>query len=387
MAGISKKTIKTKNKTVIKYTITYRDVFGKQHTSGLYSTLKDAKRDLLKFESTNNNEKNITMGKIFNDFLQKAHLKYSPSTYEIYELYYNKYLKLLDSIKYSKVDSIQIQDFFNRLEKNTTPNVAKHCLKISRAAFNYAKKHKIIKYNIFNDIDNISVPKPDINHLTVEELINLLNECKKSYPHYYALLYVFIGTGAREGEIFALTKNDFIKEERCLLINKQYTQRKLIHNTKTESSNRKVYLFDELFETLEKYIETLTNDSILLFPNKKGGYIDAHNFRKRVFYKLLKLCGITKRVRLHDLRGSYIDMVLSSGLSCKFAQSQVGHARSETTLNIYARNNSDMIKSANQKLNSIFSTSRKCENNVRIAKNNKKSNVIKFPENACRTRK
>ena len=130
MAGISKKTIKTKNKTVTKYTITYRDVFGKQHTSGLYSTYKDAKKDLSKFESTNNNEKSITMGRIFNEFLQKAHLKYSPSTYDIYMLYYNKYLKSLDNIKYSKIDSIQVQDFFNRLEKNTTPNVAKHCLKI-----------------------------------------------------------------------------------------------------------------------------------------------------------------------------------------------------------------------------------------------------------------
>ena len=41
MAGISKKTQKLKNgKVKLFYTITYRDVYGKQHTSGIYATKK-----------------------------------------------------------------------------------------------------------------------------------------------------------------------------------------------------------------------------------------------------------------------------------------------------------------------------------------------------------
>ena len=46
MAGISKKRVKTKNGEITKYTITYYDVFGKQHTSGIYDTIKEAKRHL-----------------------------------------------------------------------------------------------------------------------------------------------------------------------------------------------------------------------------------------------------------------------------------------------------------------------------------------------------
>ena len=42
MAGISKKRIKTKNGEITKYTITYYDVFGKQHTSGIYDTIKES---------------------------------------------------------------------------------------------------------------------------------------------------------------------------------------------------------------------------------------------------------------------------------------------------------------------------------------------------------
>ena len=65
--------------------------------------------------------------------------------------------------------------------------------------------------------------------------------------------------------------------------------------------------------------------------------------------------GITKKVRLHDLRGSYIDTILGNGLPTKFAQRQAGHKKSQTTLDIYARCNNDMNKKARAILNEIFS--------------------------------
>ena len=62
-----------------------------------------------------------------------------------------------------------------------------------------------------------------------------------------------------------------------------------------------------------------------------------------------------KKVRIHDIRGSYIDKVLESGLSIKFAQNQAVHSRVQTTLDIYARNNKRMKKKAMEVLNDIFS--------------------------------
>lgn len=387
MAGISKKRIKTKNGETTKYTITYYDVFGKQHTSGIYDTIKEAKRHLWKFEEVETDSKSITFGAIFKQFLKRAELKYAKNTYDIYRTYYNKYLKCLDDVKYESVNSISLQGFFDDLENKSTPYVAQHVLKMSRAAFNYAKKHKIIKYNTFDDVEKIQPPKAQLNHLTINEIKEVLEECRRSYPKYYALLYTFIGTGAREGELFALTKDDVNLEENYIRISKQYSQRTLLPYTKTSSSNRCAYFFDELKDVLKRHIENLEPDNPLLFPNTKGGYIDAHNFRKRVFYKLLELCEITKRVRLHDLRGSYIDMTLSSGLSIKFTQNNVGHARAETTTNIYARNNADMIKNAQSVLNDIFSSSKKCEQKESINKKSANSKVIYFPQKPWESKK
>lgn len=377
MAGISRKNIKTKKGIVTKYTITYYDIFGKQHTSGIYDTLKDAKRNLSKFENINPETQNITYGQIFKYYLGKAKKKYALSTIEAYERNYKTYFQKVDNIKYDKINSIMWQNFFDDIETRS-PYIAQKCLKMAKAAVNYCIRHGLLEYNVFNKVEKAELPKPDINHLTVDEIKTVLSECKRSYPEYYALLYTFIGSGAREGEIFALTKDDFNYAEKILTINKQYTHNKLVLKTKTESSNRTVYIFDDLAEILNEHIKILNKDNPLLFPNRAGNYLSSNNLRRRFWYPLLELCGINKRVRLHDLRGSYIDMVLSSGLSVKFAQNQVGHAKSETTLNIYAKNNSDMIERATERIGSIFSN--KCEQKESKKENSLNKKIIQFPK-------
>lgn len=373
MAGISKKRIKTKKGEVVKYTITYVDIFGKRHTSGYYETLKDAKKDLKKFE-TPKADNSATYGQIFNCYLERSRNKLAENTLLNYDRYYNSHFKRFDEIRYDKINSIMWQNFFDNLAKNTTPHVADGCLRFAKASVNYYIRHGQIDINIFNKIEKIRVPKPDINHLTIDEIKEVLDECKRSFKEYYPLLFTFIGTGAREGEILALEKTDFSYEQGYIKISKQFTKGKLLFHPKTEHSNRTIYLFDELKEVLYEHIKTLKPDNPLLFPNQNGNYLNISNFRNRVFNKLLDLCGITKRIRIHDLRGSYIDMVLSSGLSVKFAQNQVGHSDSKTTLNIYARNNADMVSVATAQLDLIFR-----KNQQKISKK-----VIPFPKRHCR---
>ncbi len=377
MAGISKKRIKTKKGEVVKYTITYYDIFGKQHTSGIYDTIKEAKRHLSKFENVNPDNQNITYGQIFKHYLDKARKKYAINTIETYERYYKKYFQAVEDIRYDKIDSITWQGLFDDIEKSSA-YVAQDSLKMAKAAVNYCIKHGLLDYNVFDKVEKAELPKADINHLTIEEIKMVLEECLRSYPEYYALLYTFVGTGAREGEIFALTKDDFNFDEKSLLINKQFTKNRLVHKTKTESSNRKIYIFDELAGVLREHIRRSDKENPILFPNRAGNYLNPHNLRQRFWYPLLELCEINKRVRLHDLRGSYIDMVLSSGLSVKFAQNQAGHAKSETTLNIYARNNSDMVARATEKIGNIFS--KKYEQNMSMKENSLNKKIIHFPK-------
>lgn len=294
MAGISKKKVKTKKGESIKYTITYRDIFGKQHTSGLYDTIKEAKKDLGKFENINPNTKNITYGMIFKVYLDRGKNKFAKNTIDNYDYYYKEYFKRFDDIEYGKVSSIIWQNYFDEIEKDKSPYIAQLCLKIAKSATNFAIKHGLVELNIFDKIEKIQTPKPDINHLTIDELRTVLDECQKSYPQHFALLYTFIGTGAREGEIFALTKEDFNFKEKTIRINKQFTRYKLSLKPKTASSNRIIYIFDDLNEILKEHIKTLDDNCPLLFPNSANNYHNPSNFRTRFYYPLLLIPHIFK---------------------------------------------------------------------------------------------
>lgn len=375
MAGISKKRIKTKKGEVIKYTITYVDIFGKRHTSGYYETLKEAKKHLKEFENPKA-DNSVLYGQIFNTYLERCKSKLANNTILNYQRYYDNYFYKFDNIRYDKINSIMWQNYFDNLTKDATPFVADGCLRFAKASINYFIKHGQIDINVFNKVEKITIPKPDINHLTIDELKEVLDECYKSFDYGdFALLFTFIGSGAREGEIFAFEVSDYDSEEGSLKVSKQFTKGKLLYHPKTEHSNRKIYIFETLNNVLKEQVKRLPPGCKLLFPNKAGNYQNASNFRNRIFNKLLRLCNINKRVRIHDLRGSYTDTVLTSGLSVKFAQNQLGHAKAETTMNIYMRNNADMINQAMQRLNGIFTE----KNQQKIS-----NKVIQFPKRLSR---
>ena len=140
MAGISKKRIKTKKGEVTRYFITYRDIFGKQHTSGYYETIKEAKLHLKEFE-TPKADSNITYGQIFNTYLERGKSKLSNNTMLNYNRYYDNYFKKFDEIRYNKINSIVWQNYFDNLTKQTTLFTVEGCLRFAKASVNYFIKH------------------------------------------------------------------------------------------------------------------------------------------------------------------------------------------------------------------------------------------------------
>lgn len=376
MAGISKKIYKTKKGIKTTYVITYRDYEGKQHTYGNYETLKDAKKDLSKFEEVKaNTSNNITFGEIINIFMEMVERKYAKNTIKAYRSYLNNYLKPLIPIKYTRLNPIILQELFDNLEREK-PYTAHNVLIFCKGAVNYCvKKKKINKYNVFDDLDDIKRPSPDLNHLCLEKLLNVLEICRtqEKYKKYYRMIFLLVGSGLRIGELIALEKADVI--ENVIKVNKQFTAEEIKYKPKTDKSRRIVYMFNLLATEINKQLKE-NPECKLLFPNEKGGYINPSNFRNRIWKPLLKECGINYRVRLHDARGTYTDLILSNGLSGKFAQGQLGHEDYSTTYNIYARNSRDGVDNALDKLNELFS--KKCEQNVSIKNNLEEKNIIQL---------
>lgn len=383
MASIIKRKYNGKKGITTKYYISYRDITGKQHTVGGYKSLQDAKDHINDFKEVSVSESEVTIKIMFDLYFKKLEKK-AESTRDNYKMYYDKYFKPIENVLYRKTSIVFWQDFFDKIEANS-PYVAELCLKFSKASANNAINKNLITVNKFNKVDKIILPHPNINHLTINELLYML-ETAKTDPDFkyrdYVCLYTFIGTGMREGEIFGLNIDDVDLNIYGISVTKQFTKGKLKNTPKTSSSYRIVYFHQNLAEVLSEYIPTVKGK--ILFPNEKGGYINANNFRNRVWKKLLEKCNINKRVRLHDLRGSYIDMTLSSGLSVKFTQNNVGHSRAETTTNIYARNNDDMINVAKEKMNTIFS---QCCRNVVEKPKTEKNKVVSLKDHMLKRNK
>lgn len=357
MAGISKAKIKRADgRIVIKRRITYRDIYGKQHTSKLYDTLEAAKKDLYKYENVDPEARNLTIGQMCNFYMESAKTKHSYSTLLDTESYMKNHLSKLFDIKYDKISSIDLEKFINEIAKKHTPNVANQALKKIKAVESYCWKNRLIKECKFKVISKIPVENKPHYQLEANELIETLNACAKLYPKHFVMIYTGIATGTRLGELTALSIEDvhFEKDNNYIHISKQFTKGKLLTHTKTNDI-RDVAIFEDLVNALRKHIDNLPKGSQLLFPNQAGNYHNPSNLRNRLWYPLLAYIGITKRVRIHDLRGSYINLTLSNKISVKFTQAQVGHKKSQTTLDIYARNNNDMKKVAMEILNEKFS--------------------------------
>jgi integrase len=306
----------------------------------------------------------------------------------MYEKYYARYFLEIEHIKYKKLTSVQLQAIFDKIESDS-PYIAIICMKMWKSATNNAIKKRVISINKFNDIDAIKKPNAQHYHLTIEKTKEILELAKnglkgfeKQRKKYYTMLYTFIGTGMRAGEVLALSPEDFDYATKTIIVNKQFTKGEL-KETKTYTSNRKVYIFQELADVIEDYKKDVKGK--ILFPSETGGYMSLRNFGERYWKRLKESAGITERVRIHDLRGSYIDMLLSSGLSPKFAQNQVGHAKTQTTLDVYAQNNTDMVKVATNKIDEIFKSGGKT---VEKSQEVEKTKIISFlDERRKRTKK
>lgn len=356
MAGISKKSYKLKNgKTVVKYTITYRDIYGRQHTSGSYDTERAAAKDLKNFEGRESSDKEkITFGDIINLYLEKVDKKYADSTKDDIHRYVDAYLKKYFEIKYKKLDSTEFQKLFDEVEI-VAPFAAYNLLKLCKAAVNTSIKKRKVNYNIFKEIEPIKLPKSKKTHLTLKEALNVLEECTIFCSRFFPTLFTLIMNGLREGEAFALEKSDFDFVKHTLRVNKQFTKGKFKLKTKTDSSNRIVYMFPIYSLFMEIYLESVPDSTNLALPNKIGGYQHASNLIRREWHPLLEHCGIDKTyTTLHKLRGFYIDLLFLIGAPGKFAQAQAGHADYGTTYNSYAKNGADIVDCARKKMYNAF---------------------------------
>ncbi|HME69084.1 MAG TPA: site-specific integrase [Myxococcota bacterium] len=173
------------------------------------------------------------------------------------------------------------------------------------------------------------------NVLDSEELARLLSMAAKEAPNHFGLLLFLADTGARLGEALGLRWIDVDLECGMARISRSFSDGKYLNDTKT-GHERRVELSDRLRAELEAKRPDLFGDDTPVFQSRDGGLLDPHNFRARVFDRLVRRAlGPARRFTPHGLRHTFATIHLARGTPIKWVQAQGGWASAKLLLDWY----------------------------------------------------
>lgn len=327
------------------------------------------------------------------DFLDKYLEAIKPNL--VYKTYTNyKYLSdshissNLGAIKVKDLKPLHVQDLYNKLQTEVSSTTVRHIHNFLHKALNTAIKWQLAKVNPSDSVEKPKRAKSEMHVLTEEQQNALLDEIKDS--SIYLIVCIAAGTGMREAEICGLKWNNVDLNNKIIYAknqlqrdeSNQLSDKKL----KTLNSYRKILLPELVIEALKnaqkiqkenkEYFKEAYNQNDYVVCMADGSPYDpayiSRNFNRitrEYLHKvksendeikemtLIEMLNIPK-IRFHDLRHTHATLLLKAGLSPKVVAERLGDTVA-TVMNTYAHVLPDMQKEAAEKLNAIFSQSKK----------------------------
>ena len=196
------------------------------------------------------------------------------------------------------------------------------------AVFNHAVKYYGLHDNPAAKVGNMGKERGrEMLFWTQEEYAKFADEIMDKPRSFYAFEMLY-WCGIREGELLALTPEDFDFEKGTVSISKTYNRingRDVITDPKTPKSNRTVQMPDFLVEEMKDYMKQIygLEKDDRLFPVTK--YYLKHEMTRGA-----AAAGV-KRIRIHDLRHSHISLLIQLGYSAVAIADRVGHESIDIT--------------------------------------------------------
>lgn len=232
-----------------------------------------------------------------------------------------------------------------KLFKNYTSTVFKYALSLEMCSDDpMAKVHLPVIRKAPGDGDH-----KKIEFYSRGELITFMECMDKEGNHKRTTFFRLLAyTGARKSEILALTWEDVDFTNKKLIINKTLAigETGVIVNTpKTKSSNRSISLDDRTIEILKQWRKeqrklyfaigfNTSNKAQPVFTDKENRYIRPNTVSSwmRPIVDKYNL----NYIKIHGFRHTHCSLLFESGASIQEVKERLGHAKIETTMNIYA---------------------------------------------------
>lgn len=337
----------TKKGTLYRARITIK---GKRYTQAGFTTKRGAREwiDRLKkskIEGTLADPNGITFSVYAKHFIAHQHgLEHKRKTIEGYESILS--YRLLPYFKNKRMRSISPTDINIFLDSLAKEGLAVKTKRNIRNVLNgimvLAVQENVIGFNPLANIPVFRETKEENRRsLTGEEVRQLLHtldeyyKVKKNYKSVnmliYPYVYLAIYTGARRGELCALTWDDIDVEKCTVSINKSINEHLDIEAPKTLKAYRLNVIPKDVMAKLLPFKEGKCNK---VFHTCTGEYIKPSNIA-RAFRNILKF-GSLPHICLHELRHTLATLSLQAGVPITDISKQLGHASISTTLDFYS---------------------------------------------------
>jgi integrase len=183
----------------------------------------------------------------------------------------------------------------------------------------------------FINIKPLRVGKTDVQPFTMQEVQDILRTVRADFRNYYIVRFF---TGTRTGEIDGL-KWQYVDFERRTISIKETIVNDYEETPKTGESERDIQMSQMVFDALLAQYK-VTGQGVYVFATSAGTPISHRNISKRVWYPLLRLLGLKKRVP-YQTRHTYATLMLASGEAPEWIARQMGHTTTEMLFRVYSR--------------------------------------------------
>lgn len=307
--------------------------------------------------------------------------RYRKETAEKYRGFVKNHLQIFHDKLIEDIAVFDINNWINNQLDEKNPDrisevLINDCLKMCKALFNYLIDSEIFdKRNPFEKVKKVEEPFKEMQILNIKQANKVLVKCLELFPDddTYAILYLALFTGLRQGELFGLEINKLDLKTGKAKVRQQYRKGTLDKKLKTLHSYREVDLAPSVITVLENHLKRCPASQRFVFVNQVGNPHSARNFTERRLDKIFEKLAEEKnndvhRVKFHALRHTYVSLLLSQGVSVKYIQKQVGHSRINTTMDIYAHLVPEVNEHAVNALENIISCEQIVSKNEKVSK-------------------
>lgn len=236
----------------------------------------------------------------------------------------------LDEIR--TCDVIQWQNEMMKLTKDNgelfSPTYLKTIHNQLSAILNHAVNFYGLKDNVARKAGNMGKEESKEMEFWTQDEFQAFLECVADKEMSYYAFEILYWTGIREGELLALTPEDFNFQKKTLRINKSYQRLEgedVITDPKTPKSNRTIVMPDFLADEMEDFISRMYG-----IEKNERIFTISKSYLHHEMDRGAKLAGV-KRIRIHGLRHSHISLLINLGFSALAIGERVGHEAVDIT--------------------------------------------------------